>query len=105
VKEPVKKHGDISGKIFLSGIVAAVSFWVFDSVVDTLIFKEGDFLKNLLAPGLIELWMRLAVIAMITGMSFYAHYHIKKRKQIEGELRAAALKAEGERARSEAIMV
>jgi diguanylate cyclase (GGDEF)-like protein/PAS domain S-box-containing protein len=37
-------------------------------------------------------------------MSFYAHYHIKKRKQIEGELRAAALKAEGERARSEAII-
>jgi diguanylate cyclase (GGDEF)-like protein/PAS domain S-box-containing protein len=104
VKEPAKKHGNIPNKIILIGIVVAVFFWVFDAVVDTLIFKEGDFLKNLLAPGLIEVWMRLVIMVMIVGISFYAQHLIIGRKGVEEALRTAIVKAEDEMARTASII-
>jgi PAS domain-containing protein len=98
------KHRNISDKILPAGIVIAASFWGFDSVVDTFIIKEGDFFKNLLAPGLTEVWMRLVVMVMIIGTSFYARKLATGRMGVEEALRAAVVKAEDERTRSEAII-
>jgi PAS domain S-box-containing protein len=91
-KEPGTKHFSNSYKILLVGIVIAVFFWIFDSVVDTLIFKEGDFVKNLLAPGVIEFWMRIVIMVMIIGMSFYARDLITGRTLSEEALRESEKK-------------
>lgn len=86
-KQPGTKRENPPAKILFIGIAVAASFWVFDAVVDTFIFKEGGFAGNLLYPEAIELWMRLVVVGMIIGISVYAKRTITRRKLVDKELR------------------
>jgi diguanylate cyclase (GGDEF)-like protein/PAS domain S-box-containing protein len=82
-KELDQKRTSNVSYFFQIGILIAVFFWVFDSLTDTLVFKEADFFKNLLAPDLVEIWMRLIVMALIIGICVYSQYLITTSRQSE----------------------
>lgn len=61
------------------GIAIAVFFWLFDSSLDVLIFKESEnYIDSLLQPEPMELWMRLVVVSLIIGFGLYAQIMIRK---------------------------
>jgi PAS domain S-box-containing protein len=88
-KQPSSKRENPAAKILFLGIAVAASFWFFDAVVDTFIFKEGGFAGNLLFPEAQELWMRLIIVGMIIGISVYAQRNITRRKRAVDELKGS----------------
>lgn len=84
------KTGRKAGKrisVYLAvGLVVALSFWLIDSLLDTFVFTEESFMENLIRPEPIEAWMRVVIMSMVV-LVFYAFGLVKKRKEIEMELR------------------
>jgi len=71
-----------------AGIGAAVLFWLVDSVLDSKAVGFGSLHESLLplADGR-EMWMRLLVVALITGLGLYAYSTLARQREIEAVLR------------------
>lgn len=87
-----KKTGDIP--IIPLGLGTAAAFWVMEAVVHAFILRTEGFLETLLWPDPNELWMRLLIVLIIVGSSFYASSIIKKLKGSESALRKERDRAE-----------
>ncbi|MEK7698788.1 MAG: PAS domain S-box protein, partial [Planctomycetota bacterium] len=73
-------------KLILGGIGIVALFWIFDSALDALLFREGSFAKNILSPRPEEIWMRLLAIAMLL-LAAYTRVIFVARKKAEDALR------------------
>ena len=62
------------------GVLIGVAFFLFDALIDSMVFNEGTVLNQLLHPTVHELWMRLIVLAFSTGFGIYA-YTVLRREQ------------------------
>ncbi|MEK6759527.1 MAG: PAS domain-containing protein [Deltaproteobacteria bacterium] len=80
-----KKTGDIP--LVLLGLAASASFWVLEALIHAFVLDAEGFLEALLYPDPNELWMRLLIILIIVGSSFYASTIVAKLKLSESALR------------------
>jgi hypothetical protein len=75
-------HASVGWPIF----IFSASYWIFDSIIDTYIFHEGDFLTELLTPEPMCLALRLINLLIITAYAVFTHWMITKRKKAEAAL-------------------
>jgi hypothetical protein len=80
-------QGILSEKRFLIiGICLAISFWFFESIVHSLVFKHGLFFQELFPLyDIHELWMRMFICLLFIVFGVYAQYIIDKRMALEKE--------------------
>ncbi|HYS42670.1 MAG TPA: PAS domain-containing protein, partial [Geobacteraceae bacterium] len=101
------RYEKLTGKprhVAILGLGLVALFWVIDAAMDSFGFKEGTFTKELLAPTFHNLWERLLFICFLMLFISYVNIVIRSRDRLMEALNAATLKAEEERARSEAII-
>ena len=55
------------------GLGIALLFWILESVLDGWVLRGDGFVRELLAPPLPELWMRLLIFGLLVGFGWYAH--------------------------------
>lgn len=68
-------------------LILSVLFWVIDSIIDTLVFDEGEsIIENIISPEPIELWMRTLVVTLFLSFSFYSKYLLGLQKETANEL-------------------
>lgn len=61
-------------------------YWLFESILDTFIFQEGNLFSWIFSPDPNELWMRLLVISILIVFGSYAQLLIDERNQAEGKV-------------------
>ena len=76
----------ISGNVFASGFLFAISYWVLESIRDTITFQKGSFLKCLFAPDMTTSWMRLLAFFVILLFSAYVQKLLNQQKAHEQSL-------------------
>lgn len=81
-----ERRADIS-KVILATVIIGGAFWAVDSYVDVYVFRNGKLLRQLIQPGLPELWIRSVVIAIT--LVFALTY--TREKQIERDLEFKSL--------------
>lgn len=70
----------------LFGVALSVIYWIVETCVDTFVFHQGSFSKQLLPfydPG--ETYMRLFICILIVIFSIYAQHTIDRRRRMEKE--------------------
>jgi len=70
-------------RIIPLGIVLALLYWLIESYIDAYFFHSSSFLHETLSPQRDELWMRIAVIALILAFALYAHVMVARFKRLE----------------------
>ena len=70
----------------VSVIVFSVFFWIIDSVLQTVFFRNGNLLQQIFSPGLYEIWMRLVLIFFIIIFSVVIKRNISALNQAEEAL-------------------
>ena len=77
----------ITNKILIIGISLCGLYWIFESLIHTLIFKiEDSFFQHLFTRDIHEEWMRLFVVALITLFSIYTQKLLNKRGKLNQRL-------------------
>ena len=71
------------------GLTLAVFFWLFESVVHVVVFKDGDLVDQLLTLDPHEVWKRLFVASLLIAFGLFAQHGLDRRKRIERSLRTA----------------
>jgi len=64
------------------GIVLAIAYWPFEAMMDAWLSGAGTFSGHLFTSDLNELWMRIAISALIIGISFYANRMISSQQYL-----------------------
>ena len=65
-------------KILLAGIVAAILFWLLQSMLDTWVFEQRDLGTGLWPTEARALWMRLVIVALILTLAIYVHRAVSR---------------------------
>ncbi len=76
----------MSEEIILVGFVFAASFWIFQSILDVVLFYESDLIKQILSPDLRDVWIRTLVICSFIIFCVYARSVIMDYKRAEGKI-------------------
>jgi len=76
-------------RIILAGIGLAAFLWILESLIDVVLFHEGDFVRQLVSPGPHEFWMRTLTSALIITFSIYAQNIVNRRRRAEEALNGA----------------
>lgn len=78
------------------GVASAFAFWIVDSFIDALVFGGHSILESLVNPGGRELYMRIVIVFLIVGYSFYKlsihkerTSHLEERQKLVRELKDA----------------
>jgi len=83
----------ITNKILVIGIFLCVLYWIFESLIHTLIFKiEENFIQHLFTRDIHEEWMRLFVVALIIIFSIYTQKILNKRRKLSQNLEKSEVK-------------
>jgi PAS domain S-box-containing protein len=90
--------------VVLVGAGLAVLYWTLDAAIDSLQYGGMGFFEAFFTPRPHDLWARLLFFTFLIFFVFYVKRIIRKRDLLAEALNAATLKAEEERARSEAII-
>ncbi|MDX8403731.1 MAG: GAF domain-containing protein [Mariprofundaceae bacterium] len=67
------------------GIVFAIAYWPFEACMDAWLSGEGTFSEHLFTSDPNELWMRIAINALIIGTAIYANRMIDRQQRMLGE--------------------
>jgi diguanylate cyclase (GGDEF)-like protein/PAS domain S-box-containing protein len=79
-----------TGNLAWLSVGLAVCFWLFDSLLDWLLFEGSGFFRGLLPDDPKELWMRLLVVSLFVCFGFIAQYLATARRRSESRLRLSA---------------
>ena len=73
-----------NSKVFIViGFIAGLIIWVIDATIDVYILKEYDnFIEGLIYIDGKELWMRILILALFTGVGGYASITFKKSQDL-----------------------
>ena len=89
----LKDLGDQTNKILVIGISLCGLYWIFESLIHTLIFKiEDNFIQHLFTRDIHEEWMRLFVVALIIIFSIYTQKILNKRRKLSQNLEKSEVK-------------
>jgi len=92
-------------KIVIASLIAALSLWVIDAIIDSQVFSHETFLNSLiLNPSLHEIYFRAIFVSGFVAFGIISARMLANRRQIEQELHLAIEKLEVEKAKSEAIV-
>src|SRR5215210_1363025 len=72
-------------RFLLLGIALAVSYWLVESVADSL-FGEGPVAARILPADANEVWMRLIVVALILWFTGYISHTLERRARAKQRL-------------------
>lgn len=79
----IKKCNLKSSGLVLIGIVLGLIFWILESALHVLVFQQVDFMEQLYAPELHELWMRLTIVGMFIVFGIYSQGIVNSRRKAE----------------------
>lgn len=82
-------EGDEHPSLVWVGLSLAVAYWLLESAIHVVIFKEGAFVSQLLTLDPHEVWKRLVVASLLVAFSLFAQRGLDHRKRIEKSLRSA----------------
>jgi len=71
------------------GLLMAVVFWLVETTMHVVVFREGAFMSQLLTMNPHEVWKRLLVASLLISFSLFAQRGLDHRKRIEKSLRSA----------------
>ncbi len=75
-------HTSIAARLILVAIGLGALYWILESVIDVLIFREGNLVERLLTPDPNEIWMRSLVACILIILSIYAQVIITRRLRL-----------------------
>lgn len=90
--------------VVLVGAGLAALYWTLDAAIDSIQYGGTGFFEAFFTPRPHDLWARLLFLGFLALFIFYVNLIIRKRDLLAKALNVATLKAEEERARSEAII-
>ncbi len=99
-----RKYTEQPQHVVLVGIGLAALYWILDAAIDSVQYRGEGFFEAFFTPHSHDLWSRLLFLGFLALFIFYVNLIIKRRDLLAEALNAATLKAEEERARSEAII-
>jgi PAS domain S-box-containing protein len=73
-------------RLVVVGLWFGAIFWIFQSIVDVVLFQEGSLVEQILTPGLHDIWMRTLVICTLITFGVYAQSIIAERRRAEEAL-------------------
>jgi PAS domain S-box-containing protein len=76
----------IKGRIFWSSVVYSVLLLVFDIVIDTYLFENGDLVSQVLHPSIFEAYFRFIVFFSIITFGIYIQSIFNKLKKTQDSL-------------------
>jgi diguanylate cyclase (GGDEF)-like protein/PAS domain S-box-containing protein len=79
-----------TGNLVWLSVILAAGFWLFDSLLDWLLFERNGFFRELVPNDSKELWMRLLVVFLFVCFGFVAQYLVNARRRSESRLRLSA---------------
>src|SRR6266567_2024843 len=99
-----RKYTEQPQHVVLVGLGLAAFYWTLDAVIDSLNYGGVGLFAAFFTPRPHDLWSRLLFLGFLPLFIFYVNLIIRKRDLLAKALNVATLKAEEERARSEAII-
>jgi PAS domain S-box-containing protein len=78
--------------------------WIFDSLLDSLIFHEGTVISQIITPTNHEIGIRLLFGSVFVVFGIYNQSGITRFKKAEDELKVAVIKAEDEKNKTKEII-
>lgn len=69
------------------GLAGAAAFWVLEAAIHAFVLDTESFIEALLWPDPNELWMRLVIVSIIVGSSFYASALVTRLRLSEAAIR------------------
>ncbi len=69
--------------LILIGIGLAALFWVLESAIHVVIFREETFCHQVFSPAPHEVWMRFMVVGMFIGFGIYGQFIVNARRKAE----------------------
>ncbi|VVB94784.1 Chemotaxis protein CheY [uncultured archaeon] len=78
--------------------------WVLDSLLDSVIFREGNVIGQIINPTIHEIGLRLLFGSAFILFGIYTQFGIIKLKKADKELKAAIIKAEDEKNKTKAVI-
>ena len=85
IKQNIKNIINYRGAILI-GLALSVIYWIFESLVTTITFKDSNFISQLIAPDAHEIWMRFLGMSIIIVFSIITQNILNKHKKTEGKL-------------------
>jgi len=85
IKQNIKNIVNYRGAI-LVGLTLSIFYWIFESLVTSITFKESNFVSQLIAPDSHEAWMRLLGMSIIIIFSIITQNILNKHKYTENKL-------------------
>ena len=73
----------LSDKLLWIGIGVCIFYWVGESALHVLAFREGNLASQILPQNFHEIWKRILVIGLIISFSFYAQLRVNERRENE----------------------
>ena len=80
---------DYTQNLVWVGIGISILYWLLESLIHVLIFKQGRLLPHILTPDPHELWKRFLVITLLLIFTYYAQRSINIRRRTEKALALA----------------
>ena len=75
-------HRSMARKVILLAIGFAALFWILESLVHVLVFRDGTLIEQILAPASHQIWMRSVGAFIIIVFGVYAQFAITERKRL-----------------------
>ncbi len=92
-------------KVVVVSVILGILIWIFDGVIDALIFTHGSFVDSFMGGiSAHEFYFRTFFVICIILFGMVTSGMLEKRRRAEKELTKAIIKIEEEKAKSEAII-
>lgn len=85
-KPPRMGKSSGSPNILFIGIGFGLFYWLIESLIEVLLFKEGSIWESILMPSSEQIWMRFFIIFLLTLFSFVVQNILNKRNEAEAAL-------------------
>jgi PAS domain S-box-containing protein len=80
---------DFTQNLIWVGICIGILYWLLESLIHVVIFKQGRLLPHIFTPDPHELWKRFLVITLLLIFTYYAQRSINIRRRTEEALALA----------------
>ncbi len=87
MKAPKNQNCPLSKQNFIwLGVILGLSYWIIESWIHVVLFKEGTFTSQIFTTDLHEIWKRLLVLSLFTFFSLYVQFSMNFRRRTEAAL-------------------